>query len=203
MIGQKPVQHKEAQRIHHIMKVIRPPTPSGIAIDGGAHVGSWTLEMCKYFKLVYAFEPCTESFQMLLQNMVNNDLLDKTELFNNALSNMRHMVKMVAPRGRSTLTARQMKISSKGNVEAVTIDSLDLPGCDLIKLDLEGAEALALQGARLTIDKFHPFLIIEFNNLVRQYGNSEDHLEKRIKKLGYEMVWRDGVDRGFQWKGMV
>lgn len=203
MIGQKPVQYKEAQRIHHVMKVHRPATPSGIAIDGGAHVGSWTVEMCKYFSLVYAFEPCVESFQILLQNMVNEDLLDKTELFNNALADKNCFVKMIAPRGRDTLTARQMKVTSKGDVEAITIDSLGLSGCDLIKLDLEGAEALALEGARKTIDKFHPFLIVEFNNLVRQFGSSEDHLEKRIKKMGYQMVWRDGVDRGYRWEGAM
>jgi FkbM family methyltransferase len=199
--GQKDIQREEAQRVHEIMRTKLCPVMSGVAIDGGAHVGSWTVEMAKYFNVIHAFEPCWESFAMLCENIINSDIEAEVIPHNKALMHTETNVKMIKPRGRTTLTARQVKIHANGPVEAITIDALDLAGCDFIKLDLEGAEALALKGAKKTIKRFHPFLVIEFNNLARQFGGSESQIEKKLDKMGYELCWHRGVDKGYRWTG--
>lgn len=196
--GQKAVQSEEALRLRKIMRIGHVNVRTGIAIDGGAHVGSWTIEMAKYFKEIYAFEPFWESYMLLCENVINSELDADVTPSNMALLDKECQVKVVSPAGRKTSTAKQIRLSPGGPVEGIAIDSLDLEGCDLIKLDLEGTEHLALRGARKTIKKFHPFLIIEFNNLVRKYGSSEDNLEKTLLKMGYKEVWREGVDRGFK-----
>ena len=43
----------------------------------------------------------------------------------------------------------------------MTLDELNLPRVDFIKIDIEGMEMEALSGARDTINKYHPVLLIE------------------------------------------
>lgn len=198
MKGQKEVQQIEAQRVHAIMALGHIPNPAGIAIDGGAHVGSWAIEMSDYFSDVYAFEPCAESFTMLKDNMAYRRA-GSIHLNQKALMDKCCLVSVDPPRPkRRTLTARQ--VSYGGDVQAVSIDSLELPGCDLIKLDLEGAEYLALQGAAETIRKFNPFLVVEFNGLGSRFGYTDKAINLLLKTWGYKLVWADGVDRGYAWK---
>jgi hypothetical protein len=62
----------------------------------------------------------------------------------------------------------------------VTIDEINLPRVDFIKLDIEGMEMEALEGARQTIDRSVPILLIE-----------------RIKADGAQLTqWLEG--RGYQ-----
>lgn len=202
MKGQKEVQQAEAQRVHAIMDTgyVRH---GRIAIDGGAHVGSWSVELIKYFDRVLAFEPCNESFMMFAENLMA--LPTPTEdgvgiiAYQQALMDKCCMVSVDPPRPkRRTLTARQVNYG--GDVHAVSIDSLELSGCDLIKLDLEGAEYLALQGATDTIKRCRPFLVVEFNGLCKRFGHTDKEIHLLLKTWGYELVWADGVDRGYAWK---
>lgn len=198
MKGQKEVQRVEALRVHEIIETGAVPATSGIAIDGGAHVGSWTVVLAEYFAEVYAFEPCRESYEMLVDNILTETNPASVVIARQqALVDKPCRVDVVRPRPkRKTLTARQISLDGT-EVEGVTIDGLDLPGCDLIKLDLEGAEGLAIAGAMETIRKYRPFLVLEFNGLASQFGHSEAGIVKLLHSLGYVEVWRDDVDRGY------
>ena len=46
-------------------------------------------------------------------------------------------------------------------VQMITIDSLNLPQCDYIKIDVEGAELLVVMGAKETISKYKPLIWFE------------------------------------------
>jgi FkbM family methyltransferase len=201
--GQKPVQAQEALRFEELvkLKLVRPDF--GIAIDGGAHVGSWTQKMAQVFHTVYAFEPCPSTFIELCENIINEGFGDCDVIpMQKALMDNECLVNVISPRNRTTSTAKQVRVSSQGRIEAISIDSLKLAGCDFIKLDLEGCEALALKGARKTIKKYKPFIVAEFNDSVQGAGGSNSIDAKRLlKSWGYREVWRRDVDRGFKWMG--
>jgi FkbM family methyltransferase len=82
--------------------------------------------------------------------------------------------------------------SSSGTVvcvRATTLDTLtaSLGRVDLVKLDLEGAELRALQGARRLLSEDRPALMIELEpeHLKRQ-GGSIGALESLLRAAGYE-----------------
>jgi hypothetical protein len=66
----------------------------------------------------------------------------------------------------------------------VTLDNLQLPMCNLIKIDVEGFEAKVLKGARTTIEKYHPILYVE-NNKVE---SSKEILEV-LDSYKYQCFW--------------
>jgi FkbM family methyltransferase len=79
-------------------------------------------------------------------------------------------------------------------VETITIDSLNLDKCDFIKLDIEGAEPLALSGAMETIKKFHPVILFEHNHhqlsdkLYEDFGESRKTSFEILNSLGYTIA---------------
>ena len=199
--GQKNVQFEEGLRVHEIMRLPHLSGRRGLAIDGGAHVGSWTILLSEYFYKVHAFEPCSESYQMLVENMADRSCnAGLVAVHNKALMDKACKVDVKAPRPKKkVLTARQVTYGTE--VDGIAIDDMNLECCDLIKLDLEGAEPLAIAGALSTIIRFKPFLVIEFNaRIPDRFDITVSDMEETLKDLGYEEVWRNDVDRGFSCK---
>jgi hypothetical protein len=66
----------------------------------------------------------------------------------------------------------------------VTIDSLNLPSCQFIKIDVEGMERDVIEGAMSTIQKFRPRLYVENDRA----GKSRA-LINRLLGLDYRLYW--------------
>jgi hypothetical protein len=79
------------------------------------------------------------------------------------------------------------KISGKIQVSVKTLDSLyaeGLPGPDVIKMDIEGAEAEALTGAKATLSAHRPLMVIELHNTNAAVTSVLDELEYDAAVLG-------------------
>jgi hypothetical protein len=85
----------------------------------------------------------------------------------------------------------------------VKVDTLDAVSCDLapdvIKMDVEGAEALCLEGGIMTISRHRPTLLVEVNpELLRlMSGIGAKDLQGRLADSGYDLwaVHPDRLDR--------
>jgi hypothetical protein len=69
-------------------------------------------------------------------------------------------------------------------VQVVSIDSLGLPMCHFLKIDVEGMEQDVLEGAVRTIATYSPFLYVENDR-----KEKSDSLIRFIDGLGYNMYW--------------
>jgi FkbM family methyltransferase len=65
---------------------------------------------------------------------------------------------------------------------------------DVIKVDVEGAEKLVLEGARQTILRFKPLLLLEADDrMAGAFGYSLNDLVTQVRAFGYETFWLEGV----------
>jgi FkbM family methyltransferase len=75
--------------------------------------------------------------------------------------------------------------SSQGEiVPLVTIDSLALPSCHLIKVDVEGMELDVLEGASSTLRQFRPLLYVE-----NDQPEKSPPLIAHLLALDYRLYW--------------
>jgi len=167
------------------------------AIDGGAHVGTWSELLADRFDAVHAFEPgpAFEHLAINAQNWAN------VILHNAALTDEPCAVESWHRKPKAKLTARKIRKVSHGKLRGVTIDSLDLDQCSLIKLDIEGFEYPALIGAKETITRCKPFVLVELAGNGGHIGRNDSDVVAILDQFGYHEVWNWGVDHGFAPKG--
>jgi len=151
----------------------------GCVVDGGAASGDSALVFLEYKPTkVYAFEPSKRQISELNETIKLNSVSDKIEIVPYGLSD------------KSDICLIHDQRQMMSEVPAITLDSF----CHdkriaLIKLDIEGAELSAVQGAEATIRRDRPILLISI------YHRPEDFFE--IKPLidswglGYNFMIRD------------
>ena len=71
-------------------------------------------------------------------------------------------------------------------VKTLSIDSLNLPRVDLIKMDVEGMELDALMGARATIARCKPDLFVEVTK--------SEPIDGFLREMNYEVVKKMGMN---------
>lgn len=167
----------------------------GCAVDGGAHVGSWTLSLAKMFEKVVAFEPHPETYTALIRNMAETESAGNYG-FNVVTYNMGLAD---CPRRASARTERAASMSTKlsfldasGGIACAALDTIpDVQSAEVgfVKLDLEGCEVLALLGARATLARCRPTLLVECKEKnLASYRTSERALRALLGELGYNVV---------------
>lgn len=162
----------------------------GTVVQAGGNVGVWPKYLAQRFAGVYTFEPEPTNWECLLLNCHGADIVR----FNYALGERSGYIGIGYPEGRANMGA--CCVENYGVIPMTTIDSFDLPACDFIQLDIEGYEPWALRGARRTIDRFHPVLMLEDKGLSVKYGvahNWTDHI------AGYRVVERINRDVVLVW----
>jgi FkbM family methyltransferase len=168
--------------IQDLMKVLSFCSAKQCAVQAGGNMGVWPWVLAKHFKQVITFEPDPDCFALLTENL--GQTLNITA-FQCALLD-RTLTCRVVPEG-GNLGAQYVEVG--GTVPAGTIDSLALTACDLVYLDIEGAEMPALQGAIQTIEKFHPVIAVEDKGLSTRFGFAQGDIENwLVVEHGYTAV---------------
>jgi len=174
--------------------------PSKRFIDGGAHMGAYSILLSDLFEHVDAFEAQRRTYFQLCGNIYLNEKANITP-HNFALTNHEHTygdttLYIVSDDGggSSTIKPDSDKIQAKETIETIHIDNFEWSDVGLIKLDVEGSELEAIQGARETLKrcKFPPILF--------ESNGPGAHNQKRaelFKHLMTELPYQVGSIRGF------
>jgi FkbM family methyltransferase len=171
------------------------------AIDVGANKGLYSLELEKISKNVIAFEPIKSLFKELCLILNKN-----TAIFNYALGNRNEKQIIKIPIIKNSTSYGRASISQKFKLfttETILVRSLDhlikkkiikVNQLDFIKIDTEGYEFQVIKGAKETIKKYKPILLVEL-----ELRNSSIIAIKKIfsllKKLNYDSFYsNNGID---------
>ncbi|MFE1601968.1 FkbM family methyltransferase [Methylobacterium sp. ID0610] len=189
------VGHFEPAEVAFVRSYIKP----GFNIlDIGANVGFFTNMFARLTGLsgsVHAFEPVGESYRKLVASIRANGWEQNVQTYQLALAD-RSGTMDIAYAERS-LNMGGAHLASEGEPktgerrERVQIARLDevvpLGRYDFIKIDVEGAEWLVLQGAGSILQTYRPTIMIEFNPNQLKLVSNIDHefLAKHLLSYGY------------------
>ncbi|CAK0750265.1 Methyltransf_21 domain-containing protein [Azospirillaceae bacterium] len=164
-------------------------SPGAVALDIGANIGAHTLSMAKFVGpegMVYAFEPQRSVYYILCANLALNEVVNVCAL---QIGLGREVSKALAPRvnyaTHGNFGGVSLAMAGSGDeVTVLTLDSMALPRCNLIKIDVEGMEDDVIAGAENTIRRLRPFMYVE-NDRKEKSGA----LIRRILDLNYRLYW--------------
>jgi FkbM family methyltransferase len=176
--------------------------PGMVCLDVGANIGVLALLMARRAGptgRVCCFEPVPRLYDRLQDNVEGNGLGGTIRAFRTALADVDGTMSMAVAgeeetnQGTSSLVGQgDPRLRDAAVVEVRTLDRFveeeGLARVDFIKLDIEGAEPLFLDGARATLAQFRPDLLIEIlpHNLAALRKTSRD-LALQLEDLGYEL----------------
>jgi FkbM family methyltransferase len=165
-----------------------------LAIDVGAHIGLWSVQLADQFARVVAFEPNLESFDALVENTMNKGV----SAFRFALGDQHGFVSMAA----SGLGAHIDQVGL-GDVEGAavltTLDTVNLIDVDFIKIDVEGFETFVLRGGEQTIRRDRPVIVLE-QKYESRYGLEERAAVRLLQSWGAVVEWRVKNDYCVRWR---
>jgi FkbM family methyltransferase len=189
--AEHPIHGYEAQLplIRQVVKLCSSPRRQ--ALDVGAHIGVWSLELSRHFEEVHAFEPVEENYLCLLDNVARRSVtvhpwvVGSLDGFRTTLS---RPVSSNSGMWQSGLPSDDML-----TVTSVirSIDSFWFKDVGLIKIDTEGYEGQVIKGAKRTIEESRPVIVFEDNGLgPKTYGGEWVEPKPLLLRLGYNRAFR-------------
>ncbi len=170
------------------------PKPGDVIIDAGAYWGDTTLPfalMVGSKGKVIALEPVAPTHNLLKKNVTLNGL-DNVVVLEEALFNTTGLQNFkltddwyLADEGEQSERIYQLRTTTVDDI----VNRLQLSKVDFIKMDIEGSEIEAIEGARETITRFHPvFAIASYHASHLEPGKRTcEAIETTLKEYGYEV----------------
>ncbi len=161
-----------------------------IVLDIGANIGNHTLYWNKISKVkkVYAFEPVDDTYKILQKNIELNEVIPNSISINHVgLGDQIGKASVYGVYDLQNIGGTLIKMDDSGDFNVTTLDTFIEENftenkIDLIKIDVEGFEYQVLVGAKDTLTKYNPIIIIEsFNDKFKKVNSL-------LNKYGYEKV---------------
>ena len=205
-----------------------------VCLHVGASDGRHSYVMTKVAPeaVIHAFEPSAFAFQVLTRTIAWHGIKDRVTAVHAAVSDQPGQMLLVTPRKRSGRMGRAYAYVSEFapegparpdledsgmDVQPTPVVTLDdycrrngLTHIDFIRMDIEGAELKALQGASGILDRDRPHVLLEIHPdmLEARFGGSAQEVVKLFAGRGYRMFALNGdrleerteVVPGLPWK---
>jgi FkbM family methyltransferase len=162
------------------------------AVDAGANIGLYTLRLAGLCRSVHAFE-----INAAITDHVHNARLPNVRLVHMGLSNADDRATLYVPILNGKLALHGWASLNPGNCPDTsvhteiscrvrTLDSYAIEDVDFIKIDVEGHELQLLQGARATLERWRPRILVEVRNLpsVTAFFSDLGYRHKRPEDFG-------------------
>ena len=176
-------------------------------VDVGAHCGLFSIPFCKITGgTAISFEPQENLFELLNKNFSQNSL-ENYETHNCAVGSLCKSGISLNKGDEGYAASNKQGLPSnlggvgigedgESGIEMVTIDSMNLTACDVLKIDVEGAEPYVIDGARETISKYKPIIMYEnnwktTNDYMKKLMGEPMNIKEFLLSLGYSFEDKD------------
>ncbi len=196
----------EQSELEFARSVVRP---GDHVLDVGAHIGFFAVRLAALVGptgTVTAFEPFDENAELLDRSIRENHFTDRLRLERAAASRTTGTAQLTFATetlnsGGAFLVTGQMPPQGHATrtVRVVAIDTLTLPRpVAFIKMDVEGAELLVLEGAAGLIARDRPVFLSELHReqLERVSGRSPADFLGELRRLNYRVFRVESGRRG-------
>lgn len=180
----------QPQHIQHAVHLCRSRR---LAVDVGAHVGFWSYYLAAAFATVHAFEP-NDTFAHCFERNVR---AKNVKLHRMALGEAQRKVELEVDWENTGAT--HVRAGSAGSIPMRRLDDYGLEAVDFIKIDVEGYERLVLEGARETLARCQPVVIVEQKEFSDRYGDERFAASELLLAMGAVQLAEVVKDRIFGW----
>jgi len=189
------VEGRRMYQPQHIQAALEICRARRLAVDVGAHVGFWSYYLALAFRSVHAFEPA-DLFAFCFERNVRakNVVLHRVALGEEEAS---VQIETVADNTGAT----HVVPAAQGSVRMRRLDDYKLENVDLLKVDVEGYERHVLAGARETLGRCKPVVIVEQKDFASRYGEERFAAADLLRSLGAEQLGQVVQDLIFGWPG--
>lgn len=170
----------------------------GVVVDVGACLGDYTAtfsEMVGPGGIVHAFEPNPSALECLY---FNTNKMSNVCVHDVALGSGSGRVSVILD--TNNVGASRFFLDPYGGVPITTIDKCAFvlwQGLDFLKIDAEGWEPLILDGAKATITRFRPVILLEVNHwMLGKLGLHAEDIYSRLEALNYTFPRIEGLHDG-------
>ncbi len=137
--------------------------PGDTVLDVGAHIGTYTIPIAQTIGpagQVIAIEPLEEHYVLLQRNLERNRLTDRVQTIRAVAGGEATFL------GANTGNSGSARFGTEGGeldsaILGVKLDDLAATGVSLVKIDVEGMEALVLRSAQELLHRDRPIVVFE------------------------------------------
>lgn len=153
-------------------------------LDIGSNIGNhglYLLNECGAGK-IYAYEPIKCTYDILKKNFEINGLQDKSVLLNVGVGEKSGSFAKILAFYEGNLGGTSIEMNDNGDIPVISIDEQNIEEeIAFIKIDTEGFEKNVIAGARDTIKRNRPFIMIEIST-----ESNMNYIDSFLVELGYE-----------------
>lgn len=198
--GTRTVDGRATYQFHKLERALSflPKNRRRVAVDIGAHCGLWSVHLVKLFARVEAFEPVPLHRELFAKNVP----MERVRLYPVALGEVEGMVDMQIPletTGNAHIAIKGQHPGTHGvkhpdrhyvvkDVPLLRLDSARLDDVDFIKIDVEGVERAVVAGAKETILRCRPLIVVEQKSNESAYGDEKDAAAKLLLSWGLKKL---------------
>lgn len=174
-------EREQLEMIFAALSPLKETFKNGRALDIGANIGNHSVYYSSIFSRIESFEPHPRIASLLRFNTEPAGNVTVQE-FGVGDENTTSVMNEVAGNiGASAIGEGHIAINVR------TIDSYDFDDVVFMKIDVEGFEKQVLRGARETIARCSPIMIIEQH--AHEFANGYPETLKIIEDMGYAFGW--------------
>ncbi len=192
---------KDGFQLDHLEAALKHVRSWTFALDIGSHIGMWAKVLAGRFDSVLAFEAANDTFECLSENITEPNVVKYHVAVGDRAGHaaMQDDAKRPGNTGARFVRPNSEVTNPDGDLLMLAIDELGMKNVGFIKLDVEGYELQALRGARETIQRSWPTIIMETDKKFARirYGVPDDAAERFLLGMDYRVVEHIRPDKVF------